>query len=59
MPAPSPFAACRANLETWHTAPQPRFPAVWLFLLAALVLPPLLAALSLGALMALAVVAGV
>ena len=43
MPAPTPFAACRANLGTWHTAPQPRFPAVWLFLLAALVLPPLLA----------------
>ena len=43
MPAPTPFAAYRANLGTWHTAPQSRFPAVWLFLLAALVLPPLLA----------------
>ena len=40
MPTPSPFAAYHANCRTALT---PRFPAVWLFILAALVLPPLLA----------------
>ena len=40
MPTPSPFAAYHANRRTALT---PRFPAVWLFILAALVLPPLLA----------------
>ena len=43
MPRPIRFAAYRANLRT---APTPRVPAVWLFLLAALVLPPLLALIA-------------
>jgi hypothetical protein len=41
MPMSIPFAAYRAKLL--HTAPTPRFAAAWLFLLAALVLLPLLA----------------
>ena len=40
MATPSPFAAYHANRRTALT---PRFPAVWLFILATLVLPPLLA----------------
>ena len=40
MPTPIPIAMYRAKLL--HTAPTPRF-AAWLFLLAALVLLPLLA----------------
>ena len=40
MPTPNPFAAYHANRRTALTL---RFPAVWLFILAALVLPPLLA----------------
>ena len=43
MPLPIPFAAYRAKLGTWHAAPTPRFAAAWLYLLAALVLLPLLA----------------
>ena len=43
MPTPIPFATYRAKLGTLHTAPTPRFPAAWLFLLAAFVLLPLLA----------------
>ena len=43
MPTPIPFPAYGAKLGTLHTAPTPRFAAAWLFLLAALVLAPLLA----------------
>jgi hypothetical protein len=43
MPSPIPFGAYRAKLGTLHTAPTPGFASTWLFLLAALVLVPLLA----------------
>ena len=48
MSAPVPFAddggtpAHRANSQTWHTVPPPRF-LIWRFLFAAAALPPLLA----------------
>jgi hypothetical protein len=44
MPTPTIlFPTYRAKLGALHTAPTPRFAAAWLFLLAALVLLPLLA----------------
>ena len=43
MPTPILFPTYRAKLGALHTAPTPRFAAALLFLLAALVLLPLLA----------------
>ena len=43
MPTPILFAGAAIVPKLLHTAPTPRFAAAWLFLLAALVLLPLLA----------------